>query len=586
MPISVDGFRGQAIREGLIGGTFRLRSIDFEPGALMHLRMFLFLGLVVALKICATPSHPDVWHVSPLGNDSADGSSARPFRTPQRGFAALDGGRDSLHPDTLYLHAGTYAVSGSQSYTHSTLHFPADHCVATAWPGDSVLLDGGESPTNFLVSGFGNRHLTLSGLHIRGVVSFMACPFLRLADNDIFGGVSDNPGLGFWCNLLFFQDNPGARIVNNTFRDVVHPSCQEGNDAIEHYGAHEGDAPENVEYAWNTFRNLSGGLFLKDNPEGIRIHHNLFIRVAGSAVKGSNQNGPAYDPRIDHNVFAHNGGAISGMIDLARFHIHNNTFHASRFADFHNNWGTDVTWEWFDNLSTGAGPWSLFMGYEPQDGPSVQASALYLDYNGYAPGTGWVDKCGKGCLAKYQVLSAWQAHLDSIGRTEISERHSFQLNLALSDTGSTDASGFRPTSASPVALIQGGRGGVWPKYMGAWDPEGRSWIGACPRGLGKCDEPGIAGGTGNTRLPNSVVGGVRVAAGRNGWRVVLGSGWENPSLLLIDARGHVQEIASWNRLPAIDGGKMLEAPTTAGPVFLLVEEAGRRSTRILPIRTR
>lgn len=548
----------------------------------MSLRRIFILALVVALKTGATPNQPDVWHVSPSGDDSGDGSPAHPFRTPQRGFAAFDGGRDSLHPDTLYLHAGTYAVPGSQSYTHSTLHFPASHCVATAWPGDSVLLDGGRSPTNFLVSGFGNRHLTLSGLHIRGVVSFMACPFLRLADNDISGGVSDNPGLGFWCNLLFFQDNPGARIVNNTFRDVVHPSCQEGNDAIEHYGAHDGDAPEDVEYAYNTFRNLSGGLFLKDNPEGIRIHHNLFLRVAGSAVKGSNQNGPAYDPWIDHNVFSHNGGAISGMIDLARFHIHNNTFHASGFADFHNNWGAEVTWEWFDNLSTGSGPWSLFMGYEPQDGPSVQASALYLDYNGYAPGTGWVDKCGKGCLAKYQDLLAWQAHLDSLGRPEISERHSFQHDLILSDTGSADASGFRPTSASPVALIRGGRGGNWPKYMGAWNPEGRSWIGACPKGMGRCDTPGIVAASGSARSPIPQGPGVHAVVGKNGWWIALGNGWRNPRLRLVDARGGVQEVAQWNDLPTRDGGRFLSARVPVGPRFLLLEDKERRTALLLP----
>lgn len=548
----------------------------------MSVRRISILALIVVLEVGATPNQPDVWHVSPSGSDSGDGSAAHPFRTPQRGFAAFDGGRDSLHPDTLYLHAGAYVVPGSQSYTHSTLHFPADHCVATAWPGDSVLLDGGQSPTNFLVSGFGNRHLTLSGLHIRGVVSFMACPFLRLADNDIFGGVSDNPGLGFWCNLLFFQDNPGARIVNNTFRDVVHPSCQEGNDAIEHYGAHDGDVPEDVEYAWNTFRNLSGGLFLKDNPEGIRIHHNFFFRVAGSAVKGSNQNGPAYDPRIDHNVFSHNGGAISGMIDLARFHIHNNTFHASGFTDFHNNWSEDVTWEWFDNLSTGAGPWSLFMGYEPQDGPSVQASALYLDYNGYAPGTGWVDKCGKGCLAKYQDLSAWQAHLDSIGRPDISERHSFQQDLKLSDTSSSDASGFRPTTASPTALIRGGRGGTWPEYMGAWNPQGRSWIGACPQGLDKCDVPGIVGGAGVVLPVISGMFRVHAAALRHGWRIALGNGWQDPRLQLIDARGEVQRTLRWNQLAARGGERVFDAPLCAGPFFLLVEEEGRRTSLVLP----
>lgn len=548
----------------------------------MPLRRILFVALVVVLEIGATPNQPDVWHVSPSGDDAADGSAAHPFRTPRRGFAAFDGGRDSLHPDTLYMHEGTYAVPGSQSYTRSTLHFPADHCVATAWPGDSVLLDGGASPTNFLVSGMGNRHLTLSGLHIRGVVSFLGCPYLRLADNDIFGGVSDNPGLGFWCNLLFFSGNQGARIVNNTFRDVVHPSCQEGNDAIEHYGAQEGDVPEDVEYAWNTFRNLSGGLFLKDNPEGIRIHHNFFSRVAGSAVKGSNQNGPAYDPRIDHNVFAHNGGAISGMIDLARFHIHNNTFHANRFADFHNNWSEDVTWEWFGNLGTGAGPWSLFMGYEPQDGPSVKASALYLDYNGYGVATGWVDKCGKGCLAKYQQLSAWQAHLDSIGRPEISERHSFQQDLKLSDTSSFDASGFRPTSSSPVALIRGGRGGAWPEYMGAWNPAARSWIGACPKGLGKCDVSGIVGDQGVVRAPISPDARLHAVAKRHGWRISLGSGWRNPALRLVDARGDVQAIVRWSQLPAKEGERMLETPPSAGPFFLLVEEKGRRASLVLP----
>jgi hypothetical protein len=552
----------------------------------MSPRRILVLALLVVLETWATPDHPDVWHVSPLGSDSADGSAAHPFRTPQRGFAALDGGRDSLHPDTLYLHAGTYAVPGSRSYTRSTLHFPADHCVATSWPGDSVVLDGGASPTNFLVSGMGNRHLTLSGLHIRGVVSFMACPYLRLVDNDLFGGVSDNPGLGFWCNLLFFQDNPGARIVNNIFRDVVHPSCQEGNDVIEHYGAHEGDRPEDVEYAWNTFRNLSGGLFLKDNPEGIRIHHNLFLRIAGASVKGSNQNGPAHDPRIDHNVFAHNGGAISGMVALSRFHIHNKTFHANRFADFHSSWSEDVTWEWFNNLGTGASPWSLFMGYEPQEGPTVRATALYLDHNGYGPGTGWVDKCGSGCLAKYDALGAWQAHLDSIGRPEVSERHSFQLDLALSDTGSADASGFRPTMASPAALIRGGRGGLLPEYMGAWNPNGRSWIGACPKGVGKCDVPGIAGATGVPRRPESVSAGVRVVPGSKGWRIALGSDWGDPSLRLVDGRGGVVETVRWSRLPTSGGTRMLGAPTPPGPHVLLVEEAGRRTAVVLPLQFR
>ena len=111
----------------------------------------------------AGPAPSRVLHVSPQGDDAADGSAQRPLRTIAEGLRRAQAGEE------VRVHAGTYAEL--VSFPRSGL--PGQPIVLAAAPSEVVVLDGrglgrGEAEPA-LVKIVDREHLVVRGLELRGL---------------------------------------------------------------------------------------------------------------------------------------------------------------------------------------------------------------------------------------------------------------------------------------------------------------------------------------------------------------------------------------------------------------------------------
>jgi hypothetical protein len=111
----------------------------------------------------AGPAPSRVLHVSPQGDDAADGSAPRPLRTIAEGLRRAQAGEE------VRVHAGTYAEL--VSFPRSGL--PGQPIVLAAAPSEVVVLDGrglgrGEAEPA-LVKIVDREHLVVRGLELRGL---------------------------------------------------------------------------------------------------------------------------------------------------------------------------------------------------------------------------------------------------------------------------------------------------------------------------------------------------------------------------------------------------------------------------------
>jgi hypothetical protein len=112
-------------------------------------------------------------HVAPNGSDSAAGTAAAPFATPERAIQALfenhsKGEPEGLHalvrrprPASIVLHSGTYELSEALQFSLSSGSTPDQPVVWEAAPGEHPILSGGRRLSGWKVDAQGRWHLTL-----------------------------------------------------------------------------------------------------------------------------------------------------------------------------------------------------------------------------------------------------------------------------------------------------------------------------------------------------------------------------------------------------------------------------------------
>jgi hypothetical protein len=100
----------------------------------------------LSAPIIIQPPVPGGFYVSPTGNDSANGSSDTPFASISRALTATRAGSEKR----IFLRGGTHILTSKLSLTSSD-----SGTTFTGYPGETVIISGGEKLTGFLDEGDG-----------------------------------------------------------------------------------------------------------------------------------------------------------------------------------------------------------------------------------------------------------------------------------------------------------------------------------------------------------------------------------------------------------------------------------------------
>lgn len=205
-----------------------------------------------------------------------------------------------------------------------------------------------------------------------------------------------------------------------------------------------------------SFNHTTGGIALASGAQHNIVRYNL---VWGSQNgfqflhASSDDSDPTDSNYIYNNTFMGSGAGGAGL-GLGDFESDNTI--ARNFL-FNN-----ILYKWPSNSN---GNELYYKRNYPQE---------YLDYNCYfqnSPGESVINAAYSGGGGN-QSLASWQAEaLSNFGVAY--DQNSVNLNPQFLNTNNSSNANFLrlDTLNSPAALLSGGRGGSWPTYMGAFDPD-------------------------------------------------------------------------------------------------------------------
>jgi hypothetical protein len=245
----------------------------------MRLSTWCSAMLVVAAVPCAAATY----FVASGGSDDNPGTEAQPFRTVNRGAAALAPG------DTAYVKAGTYpeslydAIPGGTSWSAPV--------TLAAYPGDTVVLQPQGVGSIFYFSAPSSQFITISGFTIDG--SFIEHDAVRIG--------SQNRPRSATAHDIRFQDSE----IRNAPVNGILVADRAINNQFVHLRVHH-----------NGTTNLDHGFYI--STSGNVVEHSEIFANAGEGVQIYSQHPRA---SVDENVVRYNrlhdngvAGSGCGMI--------------------------------------------------------------------------------------------------------------------------------------------------------------------------------------------------------------------------------------------------------------------------------
>ena len=104
----------------------------------------LAISAFAVLGLCLNSAAATEFYVSPSGNDSNDGSKAKPFKTLEQAQKAVRSVNGSMTDDIIvYLREGTYALSQTLRLTNADGGKNGHYVRWQAYPGETPLVTGG-----------------------------------------------------------------------------------------------------------------------------------------------------------------------------------------------------------------------------------------------------------------------------------------------------------------------------------------------------------------------------------------------------------------------------------------------------------
>jgi hypothetical protein len=296
-------------REKLLAAWERLKALEV-PGERVDQRFTI-----------AGPA----FYVSPAGDDAAEGSKERPWRT-------LAHAAQQLKPNTVVcLRAGTYfgpveiKTKGAAGEPAALRALPGEEVLVTyteAWVREMrAKLGGGEKadpehhyPPLISVTG---TYVEISGLHLVGVRDRL--PQNKYSENGISLAGKGGEGCRVLCNEIENTGHCGVKemghggrsflVEGNLIRDIGHTFHDHGTYL----------PADDVIVRKNIFLNATGwGVHGYSNPKSLLVTHNI---CAGNDNDGIILAGP--DPKVVHNilyknqrggVFFFRGGCLNGLV--------------------------------------------------------------------------------------------------------------------------------------------------------------------------------------------------------------------------------------------------------------------------------
>lgn len=410
----------------------------------------IMLFLFIAIKCHATD-----YHVAATGSDSNGCTDATTDAclTPEFGASKL-----TVAGDTLYIHSGTYNVTGNDVY-NATIYPRAsgtsgERITIQAWPGDTVTLDGGSAPTEGIIgnkgqSGLGYDYITIKGLIIKGLVLLLQGDHVILEDCDISVGGDSDPGINFG-HVVFAADGTGIIIRNNKLHDNTIQSSVNNSPLLMSY-----DTVGLVVEKNDIYNSVGYGVFLKDSPNNATVKQNHIYDNASAGFSTSNQDDTT-DVFIHNNIFRNNNtsdGVENGDIEFTGhvdgiFFYNNTVVSPSTAAILVKGYAGLADINVYNNIFYNVGSRFYYNAYDAR----FAVYWTYSDYNTFYGTGSWTDASTWTTLASYQ-----SGNSEGFDALSISTDPSF-----VDDTG-TDPEDFKRTS-----YPENGRGGAYSDVMGAY----------------------------------------------------------------------------------------------------------------------
>jgi hypothetical protein len=285
----------------------------------------------VALVGISTDERGDsaIRFVAPDGDDAADGTFERPWRSLQHGVDRLAPG------DTLYVRGGSYrptqmirpARSGSEGKWITISGFPGETALID---GHDVVIDKDSRQgiiTSVDVSYLRIQNLTLINGQCEGIAVKGNATHLDLLHNIVH--FTANSGIGAWRG-----DEPESMRHVRAIGNILLNTCaRAANVQFHNHDKRGGDecldagGIADFEYAYNEIGyGDKESIDAKGPVRRGRIHHNYVYRTGSIYVDGWNH--PVFEIEVDHNVMhsSYGGYKISteSGTDARDIHVHHN----------------------------------------------------------------------------------------------------------------------------------------------------------------------------------------------------------------------------------------------------------------------
>ena len=274
---------------------------------------------------CPAPDTTTACHryASPSGSDSAAGTLAAPFLTPQKVASSLASG------ETGCLRGGTYAVSSG-----FVLEFSKSGTTVRSYPGERAKLIGNVQVRN-TAAATRLTHLDVEGIGGSNSIKIYA-PDVVVEDNDI-----TNVGRGQSCMMLGSNSGYGQATRIAVRRNYFHECGSAANENKDHaiYASNVADGQITHNVFWNS---AAYAIQLYPNAQRTRFAHNIVDgdapSVRGGVLFGGDASYKSNDNIVEYNVIAYAvtynitstwGGYTPGTGNVAR----NNCLWAGKLGD-------------------------------------------------------------------------------------------------------------------------------------------------------------------------------------------------------------------------------------------------------------
>ncbi len=236
---------------------------------MIHARLRFPIVVAAALfQVAATDADAATLYVSTTGNDADPGTRSQPFRTISQAAQSAVPGTKIVVMGGTYKEVVQIPVGGS----------PGNPITIEPAPGEQVILDGSDSPSNTSLVQINASYINFRGFTVRNAkrsgIAAWGTHHVNITNNKVYG----NTRAGIWMG----HSEPGQSYDNLIARNEVWDNCQEnrsrtwGSGWPQAIGLHASDGSI-----------IQGNRVYRNYCEGIGIQSTQGVKIIGNIVSDS-----------------------------------------------------------------------------------------------------------------------------------------------------------------------------------------------------------------------------------------------------------------------------------------------------------